>query len=132
MIALDTNVVVRFLVRDDEKQAELARRRMKQAEERRERLLVPLLVVLETIWVLESVYDKTRFEILDAIRDLRQMAILEFEADEVVERLLADGLLCSADLSDILIAQSARALGCEKGLTFDKAAAKLPFFNLLK
>jgi predicted nucleic-acid-binding protein len=49
-----------------------------------------------------------------------------------VERLLADGAECSADLSDILIAQSARALGCESGITFDKGAAKLPFFNLLK
>jgi predicted nucleic-acid-binding protein len=132
MIAIDTNVIVRFLVRDDEKQAELARRRLKQAEANRERLLIPLLVVLETIWVLESAYDKTRSEILDCIRDLRQMPILEFQADEVVERLLADGAEYSADLADILIAESARALGSESGITFDKAAAKLPFFNLLK
>jgi predicted nucleic-acid-binding protein len=69
MIAVDTNVIVRFLVRDDEKQ---------------------------------------------------------------VERLLADGAECSVDLSDILIAQSARALGCEGGITFDRGAAKLSLFNLLK
>lgn len=37
MIAVDTNILVRFLVRDDEKQAEIARRRLKQAEENRER-----------------------------------------------------------------------------------------------
>ena len=132
MIAVDTNIIVRFLVRDDEKQAEVARRRLKQAEENRERLLIPLLVVLETIWVLESVYDKTRAEILDAIRAMRQMPVFEFQANEVVERLLADGAEYSADLADILIAQSARALGCEGGITFDKGAAKLPFFNLLK
>lgn len=132
MIAIDTNVVVRFLVRDDEKQAEWVRRRLKQAEERQERLLIPLLVLLETVWVLESAYDKTRFEILDAIRDLRQMSILEFESDEVVERLLAEGAESNADLSDILIAQSAQAFGCESAVTFDKAAAKFPFFRLLK
>ena len=132
MIAVDTNIIVRFLVRDDEKQAELARRRLKQAEENRERLLIPLLVVLETIWVLESAYDKTRAEILDAIRAMRQMPVFEFQANEVVERLLADGAEYSADLADILIAQSARALGCESGFTFDKGAAKLPFFHLMK
>ncbi len=132
MIALDTNVVVRFLVRDDETQAEQARRRLKQSEEKRERLLITLLVVLETIWVLESAYDKTRAEILDAIRAMRQMSVLEFEASEVIERLLVDGMEYSADLADILIAQSARAQGCESGITFDKRAAKVPFFTLLK
>jgi len=132
MIALDTNVVVRFLVRDDELQAEQARTRLKQAEEKRERLLIPLLVVLETIWVLESAYEKTRAEILDAIRALRQMSVLEFEASEVLERLLADGSEYGADLADILIAHSARAAGCESGITFDRKAAKLPFFTLLK
>ncbi len=132
MIALDTNVVVRFLVRDDEIQSEQARRRLKQAEEKRERLLIPLLVVLEMIWVLESAYDKTRAEILDAIRAMRHMSVLEFEASEVIERLLADGSEYGADLADILIAHSARAAGCESGITFDKRAAKLPFFTLLK
>jgi len=132
MIALDTNVVVRFLVRDDEIQSEQARRRLKQAEEKRERLLIPLLVVLETIWVLESAYDKTRAEILDAIGAMRHMSVLEFEASEVIERLLADGSEYGADLADILIAHSARAAGCESGITFDKRAAKLPFFTLLK
>ena len=132
MIAVDTNIIVRFLVRDDEKQAEAARKRLRQAEEKRERLLVPLLVVLELIWVLESAYDKTRVEILDSIRDMRQIPVFQFEADDVVERLLNDGQKHKADLADILIANAAQAAGCEKGITFDKDAAKLPFFDLLK
>lgn len=132
MTALDTNLIVRFLVRDDEQQAETARKRLKQAEKDRERLLVPLLVVQETIWVLESAYNKTRSEILDSIRDMRQMPVFEFEADGVVERLLGDAGKSKADLADILIAHSAQATGCEDGLTFDKSAAKLPFYNLLK
>ena len=132
MIAVDTNVIVRFLVRDDDKQAEAARRRLKLAEDRRERLRIPLLVVLETIWVLESAYDKTRAEVLDAIRDMRQMPVFEFEADRVVEGLLNDGCKYKADLADILVAHSAETSGCDAGITFDKGAAKLPFFDLLK
>ncbi len=132
MMAVDTNVLVRFLVRDDEKQAETVRRRLKQAEERRERLTIPLLVVLETIWVLESAYGKTRDEIMDAFRDLRQMAVFEFEAERVVDGFLADGTKYKADLADILIAHSAVASGCHKVLTFDQGAAKLSLFNLLK
>ena len=118
--------------RDDEKQAQAARKRLKQAEAQRERLKVPLLVVLETIWVLESAYDKTRGEILDSIRDMRQMPVFEFEADNVIEGLLNDGPEYKADLADILIAHSAHGSGCESGITFDKTAAKLPFFALLK
>ena len=132
MIALDTNILVRLLVRDDETQAEAARKRIKEAEVRRERLKIPLLVVLETIWVLESAYDKTRSEILMAIRDMRQMPVFDFEADRVVEGLLRDGPKNKADLADIMIAHAAEAAGCESGVTFDKGAAKLPFFSLLK
>ena len=132
MTAVDTNIIVRFLVRDDEKQAEVARKHLKQAETRRERLKIPLLVVLETIWVLESAYDKNRSEILDSLREMRQMPIFDFEADSVVEGLLSDGPKYKADLADIMIAHAAKAAGCTAGITFDKAAAKLPFFSLLK
>jgi predicted nucleic-acid-binding protein len=132
MLAVDTNVIVRFLVRDDERQAEAVRRRLKLAEDRRERLKIPLLVVLETILVLESAYEKTRSEILDAIRDMRQMPVFEFEADRVIEGLLKDAPRCKADLADILIAHSAENSGCDAGITFDKGASKLAFFNLLK
>jgi predicted nucleic-acid-binding protein len=132
MIAVDTNVLVRFLVRDDETQADAAHRRFRLAEDKRERMFVPLLVVLETIWVLESAYGKTRSEILDAIEHMRRMPVFEFQADGVIEGLLNDGPRYKADLADILIARSAHAAGCEGGLTFDKNAARLPFFALLQ
>jgi AbrB family looped-hinge helix DNA binding protein len=45
---------------------------------------------------------------------------------------LNDGPKYKADLSDILIAHSLQTSGCERGITFDKSAAKLPFFSLLE
>ncbi|MBU0716269.1 MAG: type II toxin-antitoxin system VapC family toxin [Verrucomicrobia bacterium] len=131
MIALDTNVIVRFLVRDDEKQAQIVYTRFKQAESAREVLFVPLLVVLETIWVLESAYDKPRKEILDSFDDLKSMPILEFEKDQVLQSWLSEGSKSNADLSDLLIALAAQSCGCSEGMTFDKKAAKSPFFRLL-
>ena len=132
MIALDTNVIVRFLVRDDEKQAQVVYARLKQAERAREILLIPLLVVLETVWVLESAYQRSRAEILDSFEDLRRMPILEFERDEVLQRLLASGRESRADLADLLIAFTAQTCGCDSGITFDKKASTLAFFHLLK
>ncbi len=131
MIALDTNVIVRFLVRDDETQAQAVYARFKQAETGRETLFVSLLVVLETIWVLESVYDKSRMEILSSLEELKGMPILEFEKEHVLQKVLLDGRTCRADLSDILIARMAEACGCSEGITFDRKASKLPFFRLL-
>lgn len=132
MIALDTNVIVRFLVRDDEKQAQAVYARFKKAESNRETLFIPLLVMLETIWVLESAYNRSREEILYAIEDMKNMPILEFEEDQVIQNLLSDGRKSGIDLSDLLIALAAKRGGCQTGITFDKKAARHPFFQLLK
>lgn len=131
MTALDTNVLVRFLVGDDEAQARAVYERFKQAESAREVFFVPLLVVLETVWLLESAYGRSRRDILDALSSLRNMPILEFEAEQAVQNLLDEGARSSMDLSDILIAQTAQAAGCSDGLTFDRKATRLPFFRLL-
>lgn len=132
MIAVDTNVIVRFLVRDDEKQAQAVYRRLKRAERDRERLFVPLLVVLETIWVLESAYDRSRVQVLEALEDMRRMGVLEFEREKVIDRLLTEARRYPADLADLMIALSAGASGCETAITFDRSAAKYTFFTLLK
>ena len=131
MTALDTNVIVRFLVCDDEKQARIVHARFKQAETNSETLFISLPVVLETIWVLESVYDKTRREILDALDAMKDMKILEFEKPHVMQQLVEDGRTTHADLSDLLIASAAQTCGCSGCMTFDKKAAKMPFFRLL-
>ncbi len=131
MIALDTNVIVRFLVRDDEVQAQAVYARLRQAEADREALFVSLLVLLEVIWVLGSAYGKTRSEILSAIEDMKRMPIFAFEKDAVIQALLIEGKKTNADFADILIAHAAHESGCESGLTFDKKAAKLAFFRIL-
>jgi predicted nucleic-acid-binding protein len=131
MIALDTNILVRFLVRDDEKQAQAVYSRFKQAESAREVLFVPLPVVLETIWVLESAYDLARPDILDALDGLKGLSILKFEKPAVLQSLIVEGKKTSCDLSDLLIALASHSCGCSGALTFDKKASKLSFFKLL-
>jgi len=132
MKAIDTNVLVRFLMRDDEQQAELVYRRLREAERKKEILFVPLLVVLETIWVLESVYEVARQEILDSIDELLFMPVLQFETPTVIHNFIASAQTTQFDLSDLLIAHSARRSGCGCVVTFDKRASKSEFFELLK
>ena len=132
MKALDTNVLVRFLVRDNEQQAEAVYRKFKKAETGKEILFVPLTVVLETIWVLESVYEVTRPEILDSIEELLLMPILEFEAQSAIRSFVSSARETAIDLTDLLIACSAEYSGCECVITFDRRASKFRFFELLK
>ena len=88
MKALDTNILVRFLVRDDENQAVTVYRLFKKAELEKTAFFVPMLVVLETIWVLEAVYQISRLDILDAINDILYLPILKFESQPSLKRFL--------------------------------------------
>jgi len=132
MKALDTNVIVRFLVKDDERQTKIIYRSLKQVESDKEVLFVPLLVVLETIWVLELVYQISRQEILESINDLLLMPILVFEAQSAIQGFVSSARENKVDLSDLLIAHSSKSSGCECVLTFDKRASKLELFELLR
>jgi len=132
MTAVDTNILVRFLVRDDEAQAQLVRARFKSAETNNEILWISQLVVLELIRVLESAYRKSRREIVATLQQLRQMHIFEFESGNAIDRMILDATKFKADLSDILIAHSAHQSGCTEAITFDRKATKLPLFKELK
>ncbi len=131
MKALDTNVIVRFLIQDDEIQATIVHRRLKEAEQNKEVLLVPLLVLLETIWVLETVYQVARADVLDTISELLMLPTLELELQPMVRRFVETARQSSTDLSDALIGHCARESGCKVVLTFDKKAARSDFFERL-
>jgi len=92
MKALDTNVLVRFLVRDDEKQATLVHGLFKQAEREKQKLFVPILVMLEMIWVLESVYSIPRDKILDALQSLLLMPVLSFDGQMELQKFCVNAI----------------------------------------
>lgn len=132
MKAIDTNILVRFLTGDDDLQANKVYSIFKKAESEKIELFVPLLVVLEMIWVLESVYEISRAEILDAIGDLLLMPIFKFDQQPTIQQLIQSAKGNKYDLSDLLIAHSAKINGCEAVLTFDKKASKFNLFELVK
>jgi predicted nucleic-acid-binding protein len=132
MKAIDTTILIRFLTGDDQAQSEKVYALFKKAESEKTELFVPLLIVLEMIWVLESVYEVSRTEILDAISDLLLMPVLKFDQHVFLQKLIRSAQANTFDLSDLLIAYAANTSGCEKVVTFDKDAAKFNFFELLR
>jgi predicted nucleic-acid-binding protein len=132
MRGVDTNILVRFLVRDDEQQAGIVYKIFKTAETEKKDLFVPLLVVLELIWVLESAYAVSRTDILDSIGDLLAMPIFKFEHQSALQQFTSSAPGNNYELSDLLIAHSAKINGCETTLTLDKKASRFVLFELAK
>ena len=128
MLSLDTNVLVRFLVRDHEAQFERARRLIKREVGTGEAVLISLLVLLETEWVLRSRYGLQKTEITDAISALLDAAELEFEDEPAIEEALYVWKDSAAEFADCLIGAHHRRLGCRTIATFDVKAVKLPSF----
>ncbi len=130
MKGIDTNILIRFLVGDDKQQTKRVYNLFKKTELDKKELFVPLLVILELIWILESVYEISRTDILDSISELLLMPILNFEHQSALQLFSHVAQENTYDLSDLLIAHSAKEQGCESVITFDKKASKFNLFEL--
>jgi predicted nucleic-acid-binding protein len=121
VIGLDTNVVVRFLIEDDEAQAERAASLFDAAVQTKEALFISHVVVCELAWVLRSGYRRRKADVVAAIRALLSAAQIEFEDVDEVRRALARYDSGPGDLADYLIGERCRDRGCERVATFDEA-----------
>ena len=128
MIGVDTNVVVRYLTRDDPTQYEKARRLIDREVAKGEPVFVSLLVLLETEWVLRSRYDLTKPDIVSAFSALLDTVDLTIEDEPSVESALYSWKDSVADFADCLIEARNRRLGCRATATFDGRALKLAGF----
>lgn len=128
MLGLDTNVLVRFLVQDDQAQFERAEKLISRESRTGSGVLISLLVLLETEWVLRSRYSLAKSEILAAFSGLLASAEVRFEDEHSVETALFTWKDSPADFADCLIGARHRALGCRATASFDIKATKLPGF----
>jgi predicted nucleic-acid-binding protein len=128
MLGIDTNVLVRYLTRDDQSQYEKARRLLNREASNGEPVLVSMLVLLETEWVLRSRYELAKAQIVATFSALLDAADLFFEDEPSVERAVYSWKDSSADFADCLIEARNRSLGCRATATFDGGALKLAGF----
>jgi predicted nucleic-acid-binding protein len=130
MIGLDTNVLVRYIMQDDAKQAPQATRLVESLSAEAPGFL-PLVAVVELAWVLSSAYDLDRAQLVEAFEGVLRTKELVIERAEVVWKALRAFRSVNADFADCLIAHSAASAGCEKTMTFDRGAAKSAGMTLL-
>ena len=127
MIGLDSNVLVRFLIRDDEAQALRAARLI--AAGGGGGSFVSIAALLETVWTLKRTYGFERSAIVTTLEKL--LSTDEFVLEDVVHvrSALIAFAASSADFADALIGEVSRAAGCSTTATFDRKAARLEGFS---
>jgi predicted nucleic-acid-binding protein len=128
MSGIDTNVLVRFLVRDDLAQFEKARNLIHEEVSAGNRVVINQLVLLETEWVLRSRYSLTKQQVMETISALLDAPDVQFEDEPAVEEALYVWRDTRADFADCLIGARNRRLGCRATASLDVRAAKLPGF----
>lgn len=121
MLAVDTNVLVRLLARDDAKQALAADQAIARGA------WISHLVLAEAVWVLDLVYARTPKQLMAALDLLLGHERLVLQDADVVGAALAHfRTKPSLGFSDCLVLEIARKAGHLPLATFDKALSKLP------
>lgn len=132
MIGIDTNVLVRYLTQDDAGQSKLATRFIEQVISPDNPGYITGITLCELVWVLSDCYAADQARIQAVIEGLLSSKQLNIESPELVWRALRDWTEFGADFSDALIGRLVLARGGASTVTFDRAASKLPGFQLLK
>ena len=128
MIALDTNVLVRFLVEDDPVQSRQAKAMVQRAVAANSPYFVSEVVVCEVVWVLGAAYQVGRQEITAILRQLLRARHLAFSDAGRLAQALSAYEKGRGDYADYLIRETAQDAGCECVATFDRALLSEPGF----
>jgi predicted nucleic-acid-binding protein len=131
MASLDTNVLVRYLVQDDDRQFALAKKLVQAALRAGETLHVPITVMLELEWVLRSNFGFDKDQTILTISSLLASMELTFESEAAAEVALALYQRNKADFAGCVHVALAHAAGESPLWTFDRAASKLDGANML-
>jgi predicted nucleic-acid-binding protein len=132
MIGIDTNVLLRLLVREHDGQLKAAERFIDTHCSGDDPGYVSRIVIAEIAWVLKDVYDYDRSQIAGAIRGILNVSQFEIDSADEVHAAVTDFEKFPAGFTDCLIARTNASAGCDYTVTFDRKAAKLDKFELLK
>jgi predicted nucleic-acid-binding protein len=132
MPALDTNVLVRYVVQDDSGQLAAAKRLIKRCVSEGQSLFVPVTVTLELEWVLRSSFGYDKEDVLQVLSNLFSAAELAFQSERALEVALHLYREGSADFADCLHIALATEVGEHPLWTFDRGAAKVVGAQLVR
>ena len=125
MPSLDTNVLIRYLVQDDPKQARAANKFIIQFADSKATLFIPISVTLETEWVLRSVYVFSKESIIEVFVSLLEAREMQFQDEASVERAIFLFREHNVDFADCLHVATAFTHDHLPMMSFDKLASRV-------
>ncbi len=128
MIAVDTNILVRYFAEDDAVQTLQARYLLEERLTVATPGFVTLVTLVELLWVLNDTYKVGRAVQTEIVSQLLAAPNMVVERDDLVSDALA---LHGGDISDHVIHLVGAAHGCSQTVTFDKKFARLEGVELL-
>ena len=124
MIGLDTNVLVRYVMQDDPRQSPRATRLIESLSAD-EPGFVPVVALVELVWVLSGSYGLDRKQVATVLDTLLRSKELMLDRAELVTQALNRYSAAGADFADALIERIAAAAGCSATMSFDAGALKV-------
>jgi len=130
MIGVDTNIVVRYLMADDEVQSPRAKTIMDGFTEE-DPGFISLVTLLETVWVLKRRYKVAQEDTLRTLTALMASPVLRIQEESAVDEALEISRRENCDFPDALVAVLGTRAGCSRTLTFDRKAATIPGMEVI-
>ena len=121
MIGLDTNVLVRYLTRDDPKQFQEASALLLGLEKHQRSAHLSSVTLCETVWVLARAYKIGRAQIVATLDQLLDTSLFNIDDKDVVREAVDLYRAGKGDFADYLVGVRARNAGCTTMATFNEA-----------
>lgn len=131
MIGLDTNVLIRYIVQDDEQQAQLATDLIENQCTVENPAFINEITLCEVVWVLKRAYRYDKIIILTILKQLLNINDVYISLHPEAWAAYYDYEKGNADFSDYFIAQINKKFGCLFTYSFDKKACENENFKLL-
>jgi predicted nucleic-acid-binding protein len=131
LIGLDTNVFIRYIVQDDEQQAQLATDVIENQCSVENPAFINEITLCEIVWVLKRAYRYDKTIILAVLKQLLGGSEVYISSHAEAWEAYSDYETGNADFSDYFIARINKKMGCPFTFSFDKKACQNENFKLL-
>ncbi len=132
MRAVDTNVLLRLHLMDDERHGAAVTRFVRRRQKVNEPIFVSLVVLCEVAWVLRRTYRFDRSEVAEVLNGLLDTDLIIVEQADLVREAIALYGEGPGDFADHVIGLVGQAAGCRDTVTFDRALRTVHGFTQLR
>jgi len=130
MIGVDTNILMRYLLQDDEAQSPQAKAVMDGFTDA-EPGFISLVTLVEMVWLLRRTFKRPQEEIVLTVQALLASPSICIQEDNAVNTAIEITQRENCDLPDALVAVLGAQAGCSFTLTFDRKAVTIPGMEMV-